>query len=71
MIGTATWAVQKKIYQRGHNFYSEFKKKNENGSKTYVTSTGLPTKDETVKTTWNSVNMTFPTLNDVSCHEYL
>ena len=70
MIGTATWAVQKKIYQRGHNFYSELKK-NENGSKTYVTSTGLPTMDETVKTTWNSVNMTFPTLNDVSCHEYL
>ena len=70
MIGTATWAIQKKSTNEATTFTQNLKK-NENGSKTYMTSTGLPTMDETVKTTWNSVNMTFPTLNDVSCHEYL
>ena len=38
---------------------------------THLRSTGLPTKDKTVKTTCNSINMTLPTLNYVFCHKYI
>ena len=38
---------------------------------THLRSTGLPTKDKTVKTTCNSINKTLPTLNYVFCHKYI